>query len=333
MFDDFVKFVRELYQTDQFIPLHEPCFDGREKEYLLNTVDSTFVSSVGGYVDRFERDIACYTGAAYSIATVNGTAALHLALLLAGVEAGTEVITQPLTFVATCNAIKYCGADPVFVDVDRENLGLSPFQLGVYLEEHGEVRNKTVWNRTTGRKIAACLPMHTFGQPANMDGLLSVCQQYNLPIVEDASESLGSTWHGRHTGTIARLGTLSFNGNKIITTGGGGMILTNDEQLAKRAKHLATTAKRNHAWEFVHDEVAYNYRMPNLNAALGVAQLESLPERIEQKRALAQCYARWCERHDVVMVQESKGARSNAWLNAFVLHDKIQRDAFFGLFE
>jgi aminotransferase in exopolysaccharide biosynthesis len=328
MFDDFIRLVREIYQTDQFIPLHEPCFWGREKEYLLDTIDSTFVSSVGSYVDRFEADIANYTGAKYAVATVNGTSALHTSLLIVGVESGTEVITQSLTFVATCNAIKYCGAEPVFVDVDRHNLSLSPAQLQDYLDEHAEVRNGTAWNRTTGRRIAACLPMHTFGLPAKMDELLTVCQLYNIPIVEDAAESLGSIWQGKHTGTIGKLGTISFNGNKIITTGGGGMILTNDELLAKRAKHLTTTAKLSHQWQFAHDETGFNYRMPNLNAALGVAQLETLPKLIENKRELAEIYSQWCARHAISMVNEPEGTRSNAWLNAFVLKNKAQRDAF-----
>lgn len=328
MFDDFIRLVREIYQTDQFIPLHEPRFLGREKEYLLDAIDSTFVSSVGAYVDRFEKDISAYTGAGYAIATVNGTAALHIALLLAGVEAGTEVITQPLTFVATCNAIKYCGADPVFVDVERHNLSLSPEQLRIYIEENAEIREGTTWNRITDRRIAACLPMHTFGLPADMDGLLTVCRHFDIPVVEDAAESLGSTWHKKHTGTLGKLGTLSFNGNKIITTGGGGMILTNDEQLARRAKHLTTTARVTHQWQFVHDEVGYNYRMPNLNAALGMAQMETLPELIENKRALAKRYAQWCAEHDMTMLKDPDWAISNAWLNTLVLNDKVQRDVF-----
>lgn len=328
MFDDFIRLVREIYQTDQFIPLHEPCFCGREKEYLLDTIDSTFVSSVGAYVDRFEMDIANYTGAKYAIATVNGTSALHISLLLAGVEAGTEVITQSLTFVATCNAIKYCGAEPVFVDVDRQTLGMSPKHLQDYLEEHTEVRNGTAWNRTTNKRITACLPMHTFGHPVDIDSLMAVCQHFNIPVVEDAAESLGSTWHKKHTGTLGKLGTLSFNGNKIITTGGGGMILTNDEQMARRAKHLTTTAKVPHQWQFVHDEVAYNYRMPNLNAALGLAQLENLPELIANKRNLAERYGQWCAEHGMTMLKDPEGARSNAWLNTLVLNDKVQRDVF-----
>jgi len=328
MFDDFIRLVREIYQTDKFIPLHEPSFIGREKEYLLDVIDSTFVSSVGAYVDRFEKEIAAYTGAGYTIATVNGTAALHIALLLAGVEAGTEVITQPLTFVATCNAIKYCGAEPVFVDVDRQTLGMSPEHLQDYLEEHAEIREGTAWNRTTGKHIAACLPMHTFGFPADMDGLARVCKPYGIKIVEDAAESLGSFYHGKHTGTMGLLGTLSFNGNKIITTGGGGMILTNDEQLARRAKHLTTTAKIAHQWQFVHDEVGYNYRMPNLNAALGLAQLETLPELIENKRSLAKRYTQWCMEHNMTMLKDPDETRSNAWLNTLILKDKGQRDLF-----
>lgn len=328
MFDDFIKLVREIYQTDQVIPLHEPRFLGKEKEYLLDVIDSTFVSSVGPYVNHFEEEIAAYTGAGYAIATVNGTAALHIALLLAGVKAGNEVITQPLTFVATCNAIRYCGAEPVFVDVDRHNLSLSPEHLRGYLEEHAEIREGSTWNRTTGKRIAACLPMHTFGLPADMDNLLSICQQYNIPVVEDAAESLGSFYNGHHTGTIGKIGAISFNGNKIITTGGGGMLLTNDEHLAKRAKHLTTTARITHQWRFIHDEVGYNYRMPNLNAALGLAQLETLPELIDNKRALANRYAQWCSEYGITMFKDPNKSRSNAWLNTLILKDKEQRDFF-----
>ncbi len=328
MFDDFICLVRRLFQTDQFIPLHAPTFQGNEKKYLVDTIDSTFVSSVGAYVDRFEAEIADYTGSKFAVAAVNGTAALHIALLLAGVKSGTEVITQPLTFIATCNAIKYCGAEPVFVDVDPGTLGLSPEHLDEYLGEHVTLRKGRAWNQTTKRYVSACLPMHTFGNPVDMEALAGVCEKYNLPIVEDAAESLGSKWHGRHTGTIGRIGILSFNGNKIITTGGGGMILTSVASLAKRARHITTTAKIPHPFQFVHDEIGYNYRMPNLNAALGVAQLEILPRLIENKRYLAEQYHKWCQQKGVLMIKEAKGAHSNAWLNALVLNDKTQRDAF-----
>ncbi|MDT8384918.1 MAG: LegC family aminotransferase [Gammaproteobacteria bacterium] len=328
MFDCFVRFVRDAYQTNDFIPLHEPLFNGREKEYMLDTIDSTFVSSVGAYVSRFEEDVASYTGAKYAVATVNGTAALHAALLLAGVERGDEVITQSLTFVATCNAIAYCGGEPVFVDVDRNHLGLSAEHLQAYLDEHAEVREGQAWNRTTSRRIAACVPMHTFGHSVDMDSIISICEKYTIPVVEDAAESLGSKWRNHHTGTLGNIGVLSFNGNKIITTGGGGMILTNCEETAKRAKHLTTTAKVTHKWEFVHDEIGYNYRMPNINAALGVAQMEELPRFVAAKRVLAQHYKSWCEKHEVKMLHEPDNAYSNYWLNTLFLEDSDQRDAF-----
>ena len=323
-----IRLVREIYRTDEFIPLHKPRFWGKEKDYLVNTIDSNFVSSVGKYVDDFEKMIAEFTGAKYAIATVNGTSALHTALILSGVEAGDEVLTQPITFVGSCNAIRYCHADPVFVDVDRNSLGLSAEHLLDYLEKNVEKRNKISWNRTTGRRIGACLPMHTFGHPVEMSAILEICAEYYIPIIEDAAESLGSTLHTQHTGTFGRVGILSFNGNKIMTTGGGGMLLTNNESLAKHAKHLTTTAKQPHAWQYVHDETGYNYRMPNLNAALGIAQLEQLPGFIEKKRLLAQTYLAWCDEIGVRMLVEPKGARSNYWLNALILENQNEREDF-----
>jgi len=326
--DDFIRYVKKLYPDEQPIPLHAPRFQGREKEYLLDVIDSTFVSSVGQYVDRFEADCANYTGATYAVATVNGTSALHVALLLAGVKRDEEVITQALTFVATCNAIHYCAAEPVFVDVDRTTFGLSAQALADYLDRFAEERNGEPWNKQTGKRIAACLPMHTFGHPADMPSIIKVCEKYHIPVVEDAAEALGSTLHGRHCGTFGQLGVLSFNGNKIMTTGGGGMILTNDEKLAKQAKHLTTTAKQPHAWQFIHDQVGFNYRMPNLNAALGVAQLECLPSFLDKKRELAARYIDWCGRNRLQCVVEPEAARSNYWLNAVVLEDEAERDAF-----
>lgn len=328
MFECFVDLVRDIYQTDAFIPLHEPRFIGNEKQYLLDVIDSTFVSSVGRYVGEFEAKIAEYTGAKHAIATVNGTAALHVALLLAGVEPGDEVITQAVTFVATCNAIHYCGAAPVFVDIDGATLGLSPTALSNFLETHAERRAGGIYNKTSGKRIAACLPMHSFGHPCDMAGLLRVCGDYGIPLVEDAAEALGSRLDGRHCGTFGKLGVLSFNGNKIITTGGGGMILTDDDDLALRAKHLTTTAKLPHAWKFTHDQIGFNYRMPNLNAALGLAQLEQLPLFVERKRLLAQRYLDWGAGAGVEIVSEPSGACSNYWLNALLLDDVQQRDAF-----
>ncbi|OAI06607.1 LegC family aminotransferase [Methylomonas methanica] len=347
MFDSFIRLVREIYQTNDFIPLHEPRFAGNEKQYLLDVIDSTFVSSVGPYVSQFETKIAEYTGAKHAIAAVNGTSALHVALLLAGVKPGEEVLTQAVTFVATCNAIHYCGAEPVFVDVDTATLGLSAQALADFLAEFAELREDGVWNKLSGKRIAACLPMHTFGHPCDMATLLQVCNQYQIPVVEDAAEALGSCIVGsnsfdpsaasanefaptpaKHCGTFGKLGVLSFNGNKIITTGGGGMILTDDDELARQAKHLTTTAKLPHAWKFTHDQIGYNYRMPNLNAALGLAQLEQMPLFIQRKRELAERYITWSRRAGVEIVQEPNGAQSNYWLNALLLNDAGEREQF-----
>ena len=279
MFKDFIALVREIYKTNDFIPLHEPRFLGNEKEYLMDTIDSTFVSSVGKYVDDFEIAVANYTGAAYAVATVNGTAALHIALLVAGVKNGDEVITQSLTFVATCNAIRYCNADPVFIDVSKKTLGLSAESMSRFLEENCEIRDDGYcWNKTTGKVVRACVPMHTFGFPVELDEINNLCNRYNISLVEDAAESLGSTYKEKHTGTVGRVAAISFNGNKIITSGGGGMLLTSDKALAQKVKHITTTAKVRHKWAFEHDEVGFNYRLPNVNAALGLAQIESLPK-------------------------------------------------------
>lgn len=327
MFDALIRFVREHYRSRDPIPLHAPVFGGRECDYVMDTLRSTFVSSVGAYVDRFEQDVARYTGSPAAVATVNGTAALHIALTLAGVEPGDWVITQPLTFVATCNAIHYCGAQPVFIDVDRHTLGLSARALEAWLTEHarvdGEGRCRT---RREEKIIRACVPMHTFGHPADLDGLVAVCKRWGLTLVEDAAESLGSTYKGRHTGTFGALGALSFNGNKIITTGGGGMILSSPD-LGRHAKHLTTTAKKPHPYEYVHDEVGYNYRLPNLNAALGCAQLEQLETLIASKRTLAARYAEHFKSTDLQFITESEGCRSNYWLNAVICNDPVQRDA------
>jgi len=329
MYEDFVGFVQGLYGTVDFLPLHAPQFVGREKEYLIETIDSTFVSSVGAFVNVFEEKVAEYTGAKFAVATVNGTAALHVALKLAGVDEGDEVLTQSLTFVATCNAIRYCGAQPVFLDVDRDTLGLSPDAVLEFLQESCEIRDDGLcWNKSSGRVIRACVPMHTFGHPVRLDELSEVCKRYNIVLVEDAAEALGSFYKGRHVGTAGALGTLSFNGNKIITTGGGGMILTDDASLAARAKHLTTTAKEPHRWAFRHDEVAFNYRMPNLNAALGVAQMECLVDILESKREVASQYQRWFRERGLGFVQEPQDTRSNYWLNAVLTENRTQRDEF-----
>lgn len=327
MFESLIQFVRDQYPGEGMVPLHAPTFSGQDQGYVADAIESTFVSSVGAYVDRFEAEVADYAGCTRAVATVNGTAALHVALQLAGVGRGDLVITQALTFVATCNAIHYCGAEPVFVDVDRHTLGLSPLALLAFLEEHACLDDDGVCRMTAdGRVIRACVPMHTFGHPVDLDGLVAVCARWNLALVEDAAESLGSFYKGRHTGTFGRLGVLSFNGNKVITTGGGGMVLA-DAELGARAKHLTTTAKKPHPYEYEHDEIGYNYRMPNLNAALGCAQLERLEAMIAAKRALADRYAAFLAGGELEFVREPAGCRSNYWLNAVICEDQEQRDA------
>jgi len=329
MFKSFVKYVQDFYGTKDFIPLHEPRFVGNEKKYLIDTIDSTFVSSVGAYVDEFEKKVAEFTGFKYAIATVNGTSALHAALILAGVQDGDEVITQSLTFVATCNAIHYCGADPVFIDVERATLGLSPESLNNFLEEHTEIRDDGYcWNMITGRRVRACVPMNTFGHPVRIDKIRAACSMHNVFLVEDAAESLGSFYDGQHTGKASDCAVLSFNGNKIITTGGGGMILVDDKKLAVRAKHITTTAKMNHPYRFEHDEIGFNYRLPNLNAALGVAQMEELQGFLEKKRNIAMQYQDWSREVGVEFIVEPERACSNYWLNALQLENVGMRDEF-----
>jgi len=324
---ELVAEIRAIY-GDGPIPLHRPVFEGHERRSLLECIDSNFVSSVGAKVTEFEERVAAFAGARYAVATVNGTAALHVALELAGVRVDEEVITQALTFVATCNAIRYTRAWPVFVDVDRDTLGLSPEALRAFLAGAVEIRNGQPFNRASGRRLAACVPMHTFGHPCRIAEIVAVCDEYRIPVVEDAAESLASTVGGRHTGTFGRLGTLSFNGNKLITTGGGGMILTDDDGLARRAKHLTTTAKIPHPYEFAHDEVGYNYRLPNLNAALGCAQMERLPEMLEIKARIAARYAAVLAERGWAFVPAPAGTVSNHWLNAVRLDSLAERDAF-----
>lgn len=313
--------------------LHEPCFAGNEWEYVKECIDSTFVSSVGEYVDRFEADLADFTGAKYAVAVVNGTAALHISLLLAGVQRGDEVLMPALTFIATANAARYCGAEPHFVDCELETLGLAPEPLRSYLEAIAEMRNGICFNRQTGKRIRALVPMHTFGHSAQINKLLEVAHDFNLALIEDAAESLGSYCDGQHTGTMGLMGTLSFNGNKTITTGGGGAILTNDEVLAKKAKHLTTTAKLQHKWAYEHDEVGYNYRLPNINAALGCAQLEKLPSFLENKRKLYQQYKdSFADVAGMHIVAEPTGCKSNFWLQTlrFDTNDSAFQDLMLG---
>jgi len=388
-----IDFIRSLYPNREIVPLHEPYFAGNEKKYVLDCIESTFVSSVGKYVDRFEEMIKEFTGAKYAIATVNGTSALHIALKLAGVQEGDLVITQPLTFIATCNAIAYCGAEPIFVDIDPETLGMSPVSLELwlsantiiqddacYLKEVQESTNlhelsqvqestnlhelsqvhestnlhklsqvqestnlhelsqiKELSNSNSSKfvkirglkKIAACVPMHTFGHPCKIDQIIEICNRYHIPVVEDAAESIGSYYKGKHTGTFGKLGILSFNGNKTITTGGGGMILTNDDQLGPLAKHITTTAKKAHPWKFEHDMIGYNYRLPNINAALGCAQMEMLPEILKNKRETAQIYQDYFQTiADIEFITEPKDCISNYWLNTILLKNIEERNTF-----
>ena len=327
MFDSLIRFVRDQYRTKNFIPLHAPVFNGRERELVLDTIESTFVSSVGAYVDRFEKEMATFTSSPRAVAVMNGTAALHIALKLADVQSGDLVVTQSLTFVATCNAIAYCNAEPVFVDVDRHTLGLSPTALDAWLSEHALIDDHGDCRTLVGhRRIRACVPMHTFGHPVALDELVVVCKRWGLVLIEDAAESLGSYYKGRHTGNFGKIGVLSFNGNKIMTTGGGGMLLT-DDGIGRRAKHLTTTAKIPHPYEFVHDEVGYNYRLPNLNAALGCAQLEQIPAFLESKRSLAARYIEFFSGSDFQSIVEPEDCRSNYWLNGVICQDGVQRDA------
>lgn len=319
--------VRSLY-GDGSVTLHRPVFAGNEKQYLADCIDSNFVSSVGAKVTEFEQQCAAFTGTKFAIATVNGTAALHIALQLAGVARGDEVITQALSFIATCNAVTYAGATPVFVDVDEDTMGLSPAALSGFLTAHAKKTADGCFNRKTGKRLAACVPMHTFGFPCRIAEIKAVCAEWGVPLIEDAAESLGSYVGRAHTGTFGLLATLSFNGNKVITTGGGGMILTNDAAIAKRAKHLTTTAKVPHPYEFVHDEVGYNYRLPNLNAALGCAQMEQLPGFLTVKRDIAARYHAFFAAHGVRTVSEREGTRANYWLNAIVLNSLSERDDF-----
>ncbi len=330
MFRDLIEEIRALNGGGPHIPLHEPRFWGRERQYLLECVDSTYVSSVGAYVERLEEQLAAYTGAARAVLTVNGTAALHVALLLVGVQPGEEVLTQSLTFVATGNAITYTGARPYFLDIHRDRLSLDPRALERFLftqTERGP--GGALYNRETGRRIAACLPMHTFGFPCDLQSLGELCALYELPLVEDAAEALGSWYRGKHTGRAGSVGIFSFNGNKILTTGGGGALITDDEALADRAKHLTTTAKQPHPYNAFHTETGYNYRMPNLNAALGLAQLEQLPHFLDSKRALAQDYRALFSRVEAAThLWEAADSTANFWLNTLCFNSRAHRDRF-----
>lgn len=326
---EIVQFIRTTFrEPSAFIPLHAPYFGGNEKKYVLETIESTFVSSVGAYVNQFEDMMKAITGAKYAIATVNGTTALHLALMMAGVQRDDLVITQALTFVATANAIAHVGASPIFLDVDFDTMGLSPEAVEDFLKNHTYQKEDKVYSKNSNRRIAAIMPMHTFGHPARIEALVAIAQNYGIPVVEDAAESLGSYVHGQHTGTFGLVSAFSFNGNKTVTCGGGGALITNDDAIGLRAKHVSTTAKRPHPYEFFHDEIGYNYRMPNLNAALACAQLEQLEEILRAKRVLAEKYMEFFEGSSIVFKKELEGTTSNYWLNTIQLKDLDTRNDF-----
>ena len=329
MYAKVIDFIKDLYGGAEFTPLSVPKFLGKEKEYLEECVDSTFVSSVGHFVDRFEDDMARYTGAGRAVVCVSGTNALHMGLLMSGVIRDDEVLTQSLTFIATCNALSYIGAHPVFIDVDRRTLGLSPDAMKEWLVRNAEIRDGQCYNRHSGRRVKACVPMHTFGHPVRIEEIADLCREWNIELVEDAAESIGSRYKDRHTGTFGKAGAISFNGNKTITTGGGGMLLFQDAELGALCKHITTQAKIPHRWEFRHDSIGYNYRMPNINAALGCAQLENLDRYIADKRQTAAEYEEFFRSFDgIEFFHEPEDCFSNYWLNAIILKDKDARQEF-----
>ena len=326
---DIIKFIKSIYpEYGEHIPLHAPVFLGNEKKYLNNCIDTTFVSSVGQYVDRFEQMMVQYTGATSAVVCVNGTNALHLSLILNDVRPGDEVITQSLTFIATANAIDYCKAYPVFCDVDEDTMGLSPVAVQKWLEENAEIKKEGCFNKKTGRRIRAVVPMHTFGHPVHIDEFIKLCDKWKIALVEDAAESIGSFYKGKHTGLFGKMGVLSFNGNKTITTGGGGMLLFSDKELGQKAKHLTTQAKIPHRWEFKHDAIGYNYRMPNINAALGCAQLENIDKILQNKRKTAMEYKEFFKGSNIKFFDEPKDCKSNFWLNAILLPNKKEQIKF-----
>ena len=328
MYKETIQFIQNKYKSEDYIPLHIPLFKGNEKRYLNECIDSTYVSSVGPFVDKFEDLMNQITKTNKTTAVVNGTAALQVGLRLVGVKKNDEVITQALTFVATANAIAYNNAHPVFLDVDLDTMGLSPKAVSDFLEEFGELREDGCYNKKTGRKISACLPMHTFGFPVHLEELLVICKSWQIPIVEDAAESLGSEYNGKPTGSFGEVGAFSFNGNKIITSGGGGAITTNNIKIGERAKFLTTTAKQPHPFEYIHNELGYNFRMPNLNAALACAQLEQLELYLDNKRNLALSYEKFFSNKGIKFRTETKNTKANYWLMCVELEDSKERDLF-----
>lgn len=326
-FQSIVGFIKDLYKKD-IVPLHEPRFIGNEKKYLAECIESTFVSYVGKFVTQFEESIKRFTGSKYAVAIVNGTSALHIALAVSGVKEGDEVLAPALTFVGSINPICYLGARPFFIDCEKETLGMCPEKLEEFLEKETVSNDGTRINKITGKKIAACIVVHVFGHPAKIDKIKEICDKYKIELVEDAAESLGSRYKDKHTGTFAKIGILSFNGNKVVTTGGGGMIITDDEEVAREARHVTTTAKLPHKWEFIHDRVGYNYRMPNVNAAIGVAQMENINQFLKNKRELAAIYGDLFRKDGTTFFVEKENSRSNYWLNALILKDRQEKDAF-----
>lgn len=323
-----IQYIQDRFNTKEFIPLHAPVFNGNERKYIMDVLETTIVSSVGPYVDLVERMVEEISQTKRSISVVNGTSALQVAIQLAGVRRGDEVITQALSFVATANAIHFNGAEPVFLDVDYDTMGLSPNSVSDFLEEFAELREDGTYNKKSGKRISACVPMHTFGFPVHLNELISICSKWKIPVVEDAAESLGSYYNDKHTGSFGRLGIFSFNGNKIVTSGGGGMIVTNDEELANSAKHITTTAKVPNPYEYVHDQIGYNFRMPNINAALVCAQLEQLEEFLLNKRQLAEDYADFFNREGIIFRKELNNTRVNYWLMCIELENLNERNSF-----
>lgn len=328
MFEKEIEFIRSLYPNQEIIPLHEPLMGSREKELVRETIDSGYVSSVGAFVDRFESMVCDYTESRFAVATVNGTSALHAALLVAGVKFGEEVLTQPLTFIATANAIQYACADPVFLDVDMDTLGLSHEGLEAFLGDHGVMKAGHTYNKKTGKRIAACLPVHIFGHPCRMDKIVDICNAHGISVIEDSAEAMGTRYRGIHAGRFGKMGIFSFNGNKIITAGGGGAIITDDEEMAKTARHMTTTARCKDPLEFIHDMVGYNYRMPNLNAALACAQMEQLDGFLAKKRDLARKYEHFFSSSSMAFIKEPAHSESNFWLNSVIAETKNIRNIF-----
>lgn len=323
-----LEFIRSKYPQKEVIVLHEPAFKGNEVDYLTECIDSTFVSYMGEFVTKFEESLKNFTGAGYCCAMVNGTSALHVSLVSLGIDSSCEVITQALTFVATANSIRYTGASPVFLDIDENNLGLDPLKLKIFLKNSVEMKDGIPFNRNTGKRIGGCIPVHVFGHACSIQEIVRYCSDYNIPVIEDAAEALGSFSGGKHLGTFGKVGVLSFNGNKIVTTGGGGAVITDDPEIANKLLHLSTTAKMKHPWEYRHDDVGFNYRMPNVNAAIGLAQMEYLNQTLKAKRHLAEQYRVFFDKSAMKFISEPMGSKSNYWLNAILFEDRESRDEF-----